>query len=114
MIQTISFDPFWVEEPCHPEDYAAYKAVADATPVRIAAGEQEGTVWGFEHLIREGGVNVAAGPRTGGFTAAPGRRARGGGRTFHSPARRQSDLVTAASFISCHSPGSSVPGIQRM
>jgi len=95
------FDPFWVEEPCHPEDYAAYKAVADATAIRIAAGEQEGTVWGFEHLIREGGVDVVQPDlsRCGGFTVA--RKvvplAEAAGRSI-CPHAWQSDLLTAASL----------------
>ena len=95
------FDPFWVEEPCYPEDYAAYKAVADATAIRIAAGEQEGTVWGFEHLIREGGVDVVQPDlsRCGGFTVA--RRvvplAQAAGRSV-CPHAWQSDLLTAASL----------------
>jgi L-alanine-DL-glutamate epimerase-like enolase superfamily enzyme len=102
MIQAIEpFDPFWVEEPCHPEDYAAYKAVAEATPIRIAAGEQEGTVWGFEHLIREGGVDVVQPDlsRCGGFTVA--RKvvslAEAAGRSL-CPHAWQSDLLTAASL----------------
>jgi L-rhamnonate dehydratase len=95
------FDPFWVEEPCHPEDYAAYKAVADATSIRIAAGEQEGTVWGFEHLIREGGVDMVQPDlsRCGGFTVA--RQvvplAEAAGRSI-CPHAWQSDLLTAASL----------------
>ncbi len=102
MIQAIApFDPFWVEEPCHPEDYVAYKAVADATTIRIAAGEQEGTVWGFEHLIREAGVDVVQPDlsRCGGFTVA--RRvvalAEAAGRSL-CPHAWQSDLLTAASL----------------
>lgn len=102
MIQAIEpFDPFWIEEPCHPEDYAGYKAVADATEIRIAAGEQEGTVWGFEHLIREGGVDVVQPDlsRCGGFTVA--RKvvplAETAGRAI-CPHAWQSDLLTAASL----------------
>ncbi len=102
MIEAIEpFDLFWVEEPCHPEDYAAYKAVADATEVRIAAGEQEGTIWGFEHLIREGGVDVVQPDlsRCGGFTVT--RKlvplATAAGRAI-CPHAWQSDLLTAASL----------------
>jgi L-rhamnonate dehydratase len=102
MIEAIEpFDPFWVEEPCHPEDYAAYKAVADATSVRIAAGEQEGTAWGFEHLIREGSVDVVQPDlsRCGGFTVA--RRVVSlaeAARRSLCPHAWQSDLLTAASL----------------
>jgi L-alanine-DL-glutamate epimerase-like enolase superfamily enzyme len=66
------FDPFWVEEPCHPDDYAAYRAVAEASPLRIAGGEQEGTGWGFDLLINQGKVDVAQPDlsRCGGFSVA--------------------------------------------
>lgn len=64
---------FWMEDFMHPEDYEGYRKVADAgTGVRVAAGEQEGTAWGFSRLIREGGVQVAQPDlsRCGGFTHA--------------------------------------------
>jgi L-alanine-DL-glutamate epimerase-like enolase superfamily enzyme len=66
------FDPYWVEEPCHPEDYAGYGAIAAGSRVRIAAGEQEATLWGFERLLREGKVDVVQPDlsRCGGFTVA--------------------------------------------
>lgn len=95
------FEPFWIEEPCHPEDYAAYRAVADATPIRIAAGEQEGTVWGFDRLIREGGIDVVQPDlsRCGGFTVArkiiPQAQLAGASICPHA---WQSDLLTAASL----------------
>lgn len=64
---------FWMEDFLHPEDYVGYRKVADAnTGVRVAAGEQECTAWGFSRLIREGGVQVAQPDlsRCGGFTHA--------------------------------------------
>ncbi len=66
------FDPFWIEEPCHPEEYASYRAVAESSPIRIAGGEQEATPWGFDLLIRQGKVDVAQPDlsRCGGFTVA--------------------------------------------
>jgi len=95
------FDPFWVEEPCHPDDYAAYRAVAEATELRIAGGEQEGTGWGFDLLIRQGKVDVAQPDlgRCGGFTVA--RKvidlAREAGCDV-CPHAWMSDLLTAASL----------------
>lgn len=95
------FRPFWIEEPCHPEDYTGYRALAEATDVRIAAGEQEATVWGFERLIREGKVDVAQPDlsRCGGFTVA--RKvvtlAQLAGCSV-CPHAWQSDLLTAASL----------------
>lgn len=64
---------FWMEDFLHPEDYVGYRKVADAnTGVRVAAGEQEATAWGFSRLIREGGVQVAQPDlsRCGGLTQA--------------------------------------------
>jgi L-alanine-DL-glutamate epimerase-like enolase superfamily enzyme len=95
------FDPYWIEEPCHPEEYAAYRAVAEASPVRIAAGEQEGTLWGFDLLIRQGKVDVAQPDlsRCGGFTVARKvmELARETGCEI-CPHAWQSDLLTAASL----------------
>jgi L-alanine-DL-glutamate epimerase-like enolase superfamily enzyme len=66
------YRPFWVEEPCHPEDYRGYAAVATAVRTRIAAGEQEATVWGFRQLLDEGKVDVVQPDlsRCGGLTIA--------------------------------------------
>lgn len=95
------YDPYWIEEPCHPEDYAGLGAVARSTPVRIAAGEQEATAWGFDRLLREGNVDVVQPDlsRCGGFTVA--RKvvtlARLAGAAV-CPHAWQSDLLTAASL----------------
>lgn len=95
------FDPFWIEEPVHPDDYATYRAVAEASPLRIAAGEQEGTTWGFDLLIRQGKVDVAQPDlsRCGGFTVAKEviRMATDAGCAV-CPHAWQSDLLTAASL----------------
>jgi L-alanine-DL-glutamate epimerase-like enolase superfamily enzyme len=95
------FDPFWVEEPCHPDEYDAYRAVAEASPLRIAAGEQEGTAWGFDLLIRLGKVDVAQPDlsRCGGFTVA--RKViemAAAAKIEICPHAWQSDLLTAASL----------------
>lgn len=55
------FEPyrlFWIEEPLHPDDYSGYGRVSGACSQHIAAGEQECTVGGFEHLIDEGGIDI--------------------------------------------------------
>lgn len=95
------FDPFWIEEPCHPDEYDSYRAVAEASPLRIAAGEQEGTTWGFDLLIRLGKVDVAQPDlsRCGGFTVARKvieMATRAGCEVC--PHAWQSDLLTAASL----------------
>jgi L-alanine-DL-glutamate epimerase-like enolase superfamily enzyme len=95
------FEPFWIEEPCHPEEYASYRAVAEASPIRIAAGEQEATPWGFDLLIRQGKVDVAQPDlsRCGGFTVARKviELAKDAGCEV-CPHAWMSDLLTAASL----------------
>jgi L-rhamnonate dehydratase len=64
---------FWCEDFLHPEAYDAYAQVRSAqTGVRLAAGEQEATGWGFAELIHRGRIDVAQPDlsRCGGFTAA--------------------------------------------
>ena len=45
------FDITWLEDCLHPEDYAGYIRLCNESPIPIAAGEQESTVWGFERLL---------------------------------------------------------------
>ena len=52
------FGVAWIEEPFMPDDYAKYRALAEAVSTPIAAGEEETTVWDFERLISAGGVEV--------------------------------------------------------
>ena len=67
------FGVYWCEDFLHPEAYDAYAAVkAAGVGVRLAAGEQEATGWGFRDLIHRGKIDVAQPDlsRCGGFTAA--------------------------------------------
>jgi L-alanine-DL-glutamate epimerase-like enolase superfamily enzyme len=41
----------WLEDCLHPEDYRGYEVLCRESPIPIAAGEQESTVWGFERLL---------------------------------------------------------------
>jgi L-alanine-DL-glutamate epimerase-like enolase superfamily enzyme len=52
------FAPFWIEEPLPPDDLDGYGRLADAVDVRIAAGEEEATCWGFADLIERGRIDV--------------------------------------------------------
>jgi len=65
-------DIFWLEEPLAPDDYEGYRKLSQATPVRIAAGEEESGRNTFRRLIEEGGIDVAQVDltRCGGFTEA--------------------------------------------
>ena len=64
--------PYWVEEPCFPEDYETYRRLSDAVGCRIAAGEAESTTWGFRALAERGHVDVLQPDlsRCGGLTVA--------------------------------------------
>jgi L-rhamnonate dehydratase len=65
-------EPFWIEEPCFPEDIGTYERLAAlATGVRIAAGEAETTAWDFRRLA-DAGVDVLQPDlsRCGGLTVA--------------------------------------------
>jgi L-alanine-DL-glutamate epimerase-like enolase superfamily enzyme len=66
------FRPYWIEEPCFPEDYDSYRRLADSVETRIAAGEAESTVWSFRHLAQRGHVDVLQPDisRCGGLTIA--------------------------------------------
>jgi L-alanine-DL-glutamate epimerase-like enolase superfamily enzyme len=65
------FGIFWLEDFLHPECYEGYAAVkAAGVKTRLAAGEQEGTAWGFHDLIHRGQVDVVQPDlsRCGGFS----------------------------------------------
>ncbi len=45
------YDIYWFEEPVNPDDYKGHQAVAHATIIPIATGENEYTRYGFRDLI---------------------------------------------------------------
>ncbi|HEY2593163.1 MAG TPA: enolase C-terminal domain-like protein, partial [Chloroflexota bacterium] len=49
---------FWLEEPFLPDELDAYARLADSVDIRVAAGEEETTRWGFVELIERGHVDV--------------------------------------------------------
>ncbi|MHA1570449.1 MAG: mandelate racemase/muconate lactonizing enzyme family protein [Alphaproteobacteria bacterium] len=53
------FDLFWIEEPLHPDDIAGYGRVSRSIVQRLAAGEEECTLRGFQRLIDDGGIQLA-------------------------------------------------------
>lgn len=56
------FEPYnlaWIEEPVHPDDLAGYRRISDNIVQRLAGGEEECTLRGFQRLIDEGGVGLA-------------------------------------------------------
>jgi L-rhamnonate dehydratase len=62
----------WIEDFIHPELFDDYAAVRRESPSPLAAGEQLGTIWDFERLIRGGCVDVVQPDltRCGGITVA--------------------------------------------
>jgi L-rhamnonate dehydratase len=42
----------WLEDCLHPENYEGYVTLCRESPIPIAAGEQEATIWGFRELLR--------------------------------------------------------------
>lgn len=54
----LSFDPFWVEEPTHPDDVEAHRKLAkEVAPVRIALGEHVPNKVMFKNFIQAGAVH---------------------------------------------------------
>jgi L-rhamnonate dehydratase len=49
---------FWLEEPFLPDELDAYARLADTVDIRIAAGEEDTTLWGFQELVERGHVDV--------------------------------------------------------
>jgi L-alanine-DL-glutamate epimerase-like enolase superfamily enzyme len=65
-------DIFWLEEPLRPDDYEGYRKLSEATPVRIAAGEEESCRQTYLDLMDRGKIDVVQVDltRCGGFTEA--------------------------------------------
>jgi L-alanine-DL-glutamate epimerase-like enolase superfamily enzyme len=55
--QFMEYQPFWLEEPLHPEDIAGYRALTAVSPLPIAAAEAEARYVEFERLVVEGGLH---------------------------------------------------------
>jgi len=49
---------FWLEEPFLPDELEAYAKLADTVDIRVAAGEEDTTLWGFRELVERGHVDV--------------------------------------------------------
>jgi L-alanine-DL-glutamate epimerase-like enolase superfamily enzyme len=63
---------FWLEEPLRPDDYEGYRKLSEASPLRIAAGEEESNRQSFLDLMDRGRIDVVQVDltRCGGFTEA--------------------------------------------
>jgi L-alanine-DL-glutamate epimerase-like enolase superfamily enzyme len=49
---------YWMEEPFEPDEYEAYAELADTVDLRVTAGEQDATWWGFRELIDRAHVDL--------------------------------------------------------
>ena len=49
---------YWMEEPFEPDEYEAYAELADTVDIRVTAGEQDVTWWGFRELIDRAHVDL--------------------------------------------------------
>jgi len=67
-----AYNIYWLEEPLRPDDYDGYRRLADATDVRIAAGDEESSRLSFLELMDRGRIDVIQVDltRCGGFTEA--------------------------------------------
>ena len=45
------YDITWFEDCLHPENYEGYRVLCRESPIPIAAGEQEATIWGYRQLL---------------------------------------------------------------
>jgi L-rhamnonate dehydratase len=66
------YDLFWFEEPLMPDDYDGYAKLSAASPLRIAAGEEESERKSYVQLMDVGKIDVVQVDltRCGGFTEA--------------------------------------------
>lgn len=87
------FNPFFLEEMLHPEDYDGYRTLSEGAQVNIACGEQEATEWGFQQLLERAKVDILQPDltRCGGFTV---------GRKIVDMAQRANRLVIPHSWCS--------------
>ncbi len=71
-IRFADYNIYWLEEPLRPDDYEGYRRLAESTPVRIAAGEEESGRQSFLDLMDKGRIDVVQVDltRCGGFTEA--------------------------------------------
>ncbi len=92
---------YWLEEPFEPDEYEAYAELADTVDLRIAAGEQDATRWGFRELLDRAHVDVVQPDvtRCGGITEtlriAELARERGAATVLHA---WKSGIIKAASL----------------
>jgi len=59
MASLAEFDPYWIEEPVHPDDVLGHAAVARAiAPIRVASGEHAANRVMFKQMLQAGAIDV--------------------------------------------------------
>ncbi|WP_100445819.1 enolase C-terminal domain-like protein [Glycomyces xiaoerkulensis] len=59
MRRLAAFDPYWIEEPTHPDDILGHAAIARAVdPIRVATGEVAANRVIFKQLLQAGAIRV--------------------------------------------------------
>ena len=59
MRQLAAFDPYWIEEPTHPDDILGHAKIAKAVaPIRVATGEVAANRVIFKQLLQAGAIRV--------------------------------------------------------
>jgi L-fuconate dehydratase len=57
MRELAEFDPWWIEEPTHPDDVLGHKAIAEAiAPIGVATGEHVANRVVFKQLLASGAI----------------------------------------------------------
>lgn len=54
----VKYNVVLVEEPVHSKDYQGLRKCAEASPIKIAAGEYDFNRWDYRELITEGQADV--------------------------------------------------------
>ena len=52
------FYPFFIEEPCLPENVKSYEKIYNSTTTPIAAGERFFTKWGYRDIVEKGYIDI--------------------------------------------------------
>ncbi len=102
----------WIEEPFHPDKVAAHQALRAATATRVAAGEREYTLAGYQRWIDSGAIDVfgldpARVEGVTGFRHAA-KAIEAAGRTVNAHAWSTAVLTATSLHLSLASPSAEV------
>ena len=78
------YQPFFVEEPCLPENVPAMARIAAKSPVPIATGERLFTRWGFREVLETGAASILQPDLAHCGGISEGRRIAAMGETYYA------------------------------